>query len=570
MRLKIFFSVFLTLVCSLLLHAQEERIIRYNVQLEVEKNRSIHVVEEIKVYAAGRAIKRGITRSLPQKRDMKGKTMRMKYDILSIEKDGKKESYFTQSGNGYETIYIGKEDVFLQPGEYTYTIEYKVPNQVGIFEDYDEIYWNAVGTDVDFVVEEATCEVMLPEGATIIQETAYTGAFGSTGADYRVEQRGSSTFYQTNRALAPKEGFSVAIGFEKGIVEPPGLFQRFGTLITIVMGFLFLMGYFVYTWWKFGVDPPKPTSYPIFDAPDNLSPASINYILKERYQRKSFTASIIKLAIKGYLKIEEKEETKMLFFTSKIYHLVKLKVADEVLQKEEKKLMYTLFSGGRVVVEIDGEYHYYVESAYIGHKANLKAQHHKFIRQGHNTRFLVIPILVTLAVMIIAVILLVNSAFIEGINLIPIATFFPVAIVGIILFAYLIKKPTEEKLELQSRIEGYKMYLEMAEKERLRLLNPPERTPEIFEQALPYAFALGVEHQWAKNFKDILEQMQYQPEWTNTHPIYFSNHFGSNFSNTLMSSATEPAKDGGGGGFSGSGGGGFSGGGGGGGGVGGW
>ena len=570
MRLKIIFSVFLTVVCSLLLHAQEERIIHFNVQLDVEKDRSIQVVEEIKVYAAGRAIKRGITRSLPENRDMEGKTMRMKYDILSIKKDGKKEPYFTQSGNGYKTLYIGEKDVLLQPGEYTYTIEYKVPNQVGMFEEYDEIYWNAIGTNVDFYIEEASCKVRLPEGAVIVQDAAYTGAFGSTGADYTVDHTGSGSFYETNRPLAPKKGFSVAIGFEKGIIETPGLFQRFGTLITIVLGFLFLMAYFVYTWWKYGVDPPKPTAYPIFDAPDNLSPASINYISKEKYQRKSFTASIIKLAIKGYLKIEEKEETKMLFFTSKIYHLVKLKEGDEVLPKEEKKLMETLFSGGRSLVEIDGEYHSYVESAYNSHKANLKVQHRNFIRKGHNTRFLTIPILMTLAVMIIAIVLLINSPFVEGINIIPMAAFFPVAILGIIIFAYLIKKPTEEKLELQSRIDGYKMYLEMAEKERLRLLNPPERTPEVFEQALPYAFALGVEHKWAENFKDILEQMQYQPQWTNTHPIYFSNHFGSSFSKTLMSSATEPSKDGSGGGFSGSGGGGFSGGGGGGGGVGGW
>jgi uncharacterized membrane protein YgcG len=570
MRLKIFFSVFLVLVCSFLLQAQEERIIQFDVQLDVKKDRSIHVVEEIKVYAAGLVIRRGITRSLPEKRDMKGKTMRMRYDIIRVERDGQKESYFTRSGNGYRTLYIGEEDVMLPPGVYTYTIEYEVPNQVGLFEEYDEIYWNAVGTNVDFGVEKATCNVTLPAGASILQDTAYTGIFGSTGADYQVEHSPSGSFYQTTRALGTGEGFSIAIGFQKGIIEPPGLFQRFGTLITIIIGFLFLIAYFVYTWWKYGVDPPKPTAYPLYDAPDHLSPASINYIFEEKYQRKSFTASIIKLAIKGYLKIEEQEVKKLLFFKRKIYHLIKLKEADGVLPKEEQKIMETLFSGGRDLVEIDGEYHEYVEDAYNDHKANLKVQHRTFIREGHNLRFLTIPILMTIAVMILAVVLLVNSPFIEGINIIPMAAFVPVAIIGIILYAYLIKKPTEEKLELQSRIEGYKMYLEMAEKDRLRLLNPPEKTPEVFEQALPYAFALGVEHKWAEQFKDILEQAQYQPQWTNTHPIYFSNHFGNDFSKTLMSSATDPARDGGGGGFSGSGGGGFSGGGGGGGGVGGW
>lgn len=113
------------------------------------------------------------------------------------------------------------------------------------------------------------------------------------------------------------------------------------------------------------------------------------------------------------------------------------------------------------------------------------------------------------------------------------------------------------------------MYLEMAEKDRLRLLNPPERTPEHFEAMLPFAFALGVEHQSSESFKNILEEAQYQPAWCNTQPVYFVDHFDRDFSRTAMSTATKPS-DGSGGGFSGSGGGGFSGGGGGGGGVGGW
>ncbi len=114
------------------------------------------------------------------------------------------------------------------------------------------------------------------------------------------------------------------------------------------------------------------------------------------------------------------------------------------------------------------------------------------------------------------------------------------------------------------------MYLEMAEKDRLRLLNPLDKTPEVFEAALPYAFALGVEHKWTENFKSILDNTQYQPHWTNAHPVYFGSHFGRSFSSSVNSSALDPAKDGSGGGFSGSGGGGFAGGGVGGGGVGSW
>jgi uncharacterized membrane protein len=255
---------------------------------------------------------------------------------------------------------------------------------------------------------------------------------------------------------------------------------------------------------------------------------------------------------------------------SKIYHLIKLKEADDGLPMEEERIMNALFSGGRGVAEIDGEYHPYVEKAMERHQNSLKHQHRSFIREGHNSRLLFVPILTTIVVGVIAVLLMAKSSISEDVNLVSMMAFFPFAIVGIIAYTYLIKKPTPEKLLLQSKIDGFKMYLEMAEKDRLQLLNPPENTPEVFEAALPYAFALGVEHKWTEKFKSILDDAKYQPQWTNSHPIYFGNNFGRSFSSSVNSSALDPAKDGSGGGFSGSGGGGFSGGGGGGGGVGSW
>ena len=571
MRMRIIFSFFSVLFFTSLLFAQQERIIDFDVLLEVNTDRSVTVTEKITVYAAGDQIKRGITRYLPKEREMeKGQWSQMRYDILNVERDGQKEPYHEESGSGYKILYIGNKNRFLNPGEYTYTIQYKSPNQVGMFEDYDEIYWNAIGTDVQFPVEKATCKIVLPSGASIIQEAAYVGGFGSQGKEYKFESFGSDLLYKATRPLAPKEGFTVAVGFEKGLIEEPGLFEQFGTLIVVILGFLVLLPYYVYTWWKYGVDPPKPAIYPIFESPDDLSAASIGYISKERYSRKNFTASIIKLAIKGYLRIDE-EEKKGFFSKSKIYALVKLKEADDSLPVEEERLMNALFSGGRDVAEIDGEYHPYVEKALTRHQNSLKHQHRSFLREGHNSRFLFMPILITIVVGVVAVLLLAKSTLvIKGANIATMLAFFPIAIIGIILYTYLIKKPTTEKLSLQSKIDGFKMYLEMAEKERLKLLNPPERTPEVFEEALPYAFALGVEHKWTEQFKKILDEAQYHPQWTNSHPVYFGTNFGNSFSKSVQSSALDPAKDGGGGGFSGSGGGGFSGGGGGGGGVGGW
>jgi uncharacterized membrane protein len=285
---------------------------------------------------------------------------------------------------------------------------------------------------------------------------------------------------------------------------------------------------------------------------------------KGSHDSKSFTASVINLAIKGYLKIEEVIE-KGFFSKSTNFDLIQLKPGDDQLAKEDKQLLDSLFRYDERV-SITGKYDSNIEKAYSTHGGSLSAQHNAFLAKGHNARFLITPILITIAVIGIAIFLLINSPYAESVNLKSIFAFAPLAIIGLILYGYLIRKPTPEKLDLRARIKGFQMYLQLAEKERLRLLNPPEMTPDHFEKVLPYAFALGVEHQWTEKFKNILQQANYRPQWNNSAtPLYFSDHFGRDFSQSVSGAATKPSDSG-----SGSGGGGFSGGGGGGGGVGGW
>jgi len=143
------------------------------------------------------------------------------------------------------------------------------------------------------------------------------------------------------------------------------------------------------------------------------------------------------------------------------------------------------------------------------------------------------------------------------------------------LFYWLLKAPTRTGRQLLDKIEGFRMYLSTAERHRLNLMNPPERTPELFEAYLPYALALDVDQEWAEQFSDILAQAareggSYHPSWyrgtgwSRLHPGAFTSALGSSLSSAISSSSTAPGSSSG---FSG---GGSSGGGGGGGGGGGW
>ena len=619
--------------------AQSERILNYEVLIEVNKDRSIDVRENILVLAQGDKIKRGIYRVLPRERTfVNGRTKPIRYNIKAVLKDGQSAPYFTRRESSDEYLYVGRKEVLLKPGQYQYTLEFHIPNQVEQLKDIDEIYWNAIGQFWDFPIDQASCLLKLPDDIAAIQTACYTGRYGSSDKNCTIKtvNGGNEILFQTTRPLRVKEGMSIGVGFEKGVVQAPSFIERFGSAIILGFVALVLLLYFIFTWNKYGIDPPKPTPYPMFASPKGYSPASISFIAKEKYQSNKIASSIINLAINGYLKIEEVKGNS-LFSSKKNYRLIKLKGSDGELYKEDKAFFDNLFRNS-THVSIDGDYDPIVQNAYQLHKGSVLAQHEDFVTEGNNRKFLVLPIIISFLAVVLAVIMMNRngtsmdglglilfsgvfiglpifvlisifsssrsySGFLKvilvpflfvfiaaggmpmlmglseikglvysglngiGLNVIALGLFVPLALVALFIYAYLIKQPTVEKLQLQSEIEGFKMYLEMAEKDRMNLLNPPDRTPEHFEAMLPFAFALGVEHKWSAIFKSILEKAAYQPQWSNNPYIYTTNNFSTGFSNAMSRASTPPPPSSSGGG---SGGGGFSGGGGGGGGGGGW
>jgi uncharacterized membrane protein len=150
-------------------------------------------------------------------------------------------------------------------------------------------------------------------------------------------------------------------------------------------------------------------------------------------------------------------------------------------------------------------------------------------------------------------------------------------LVGInFLFYRLLQAPTLAGRRLLDELAGFRMYLDVAEKDELRVRRGPERTLQLFEKYLPYALALGVENAWAEQFSDILDRAR-AAGGADAVPRWYSGSSwdtpGSGFAGALaggLSGAIAAASSSPGSGSSGGGGGGSSGGGGGGGGGGGW
>ena len=147
-----------------------------------------------------------------------------------------------------------------------------------------------------------------------------------------------------------------------------------------------------------------------------------------------------------------------------------------------------------------------------------------------------------------------------------------------LVFHKLLRAPTISGRKLLDQVEGFRMYMKTAEEERLKILNPPEKTPELFEKYLPYALALDCENEWNAKFAAVLAAAAaagatagatapawYSGDnWNSGDMGGFTDSLGSSLASSAASASVAPGSS------SGSGGGGSSGGGGGGGGGSGW
>ena len=144
----------------------------------------------------------------------------------------------------------------------------------------------------------------------------YTGRQGSRASDATAEfPRGNRVRFETTRPLQPREGMTVVVSWPKGLIEEPGAGQRIrwflgdnGAAIALLLGWLAAAGWYLRAWLRVGRDPAKGVIIPLFEPPENLSPAACRYVGGMSFDRKAFTAAIISLAVKQQLSIEEDDD----------------------------------------------------------------------------------------------------------------------------------------------------------------------------------------------------------------------------------------------------------------------
>ena len=565
--------------------AAEERILSWRSDIAVLPDSTLEVTETLLVRAEGDQIRRGILRDFPTTYvDRRGMRVVTGFDVIEVMRDGRPEPHRTERLTNGIRVRIGEPEVYLAPGEYTYAIRYRTDRQLGFFPDHDELYWNVTGNGWDFPIDSAAAVVRLPGNvpADAIRVEAYTGPQGAQGLDWQASTDTGMASFRTTRGLGPREGFTIVASWPKGVVSAPGTGERVRyalrdawPALLATMGLLLLVAYYIRAWVAVGRDPPGRIVVPRYDAPQGQSPASMRYLRRMAYDDRCFAAAVLSLAVQGGLTIEQ--EKSGLLGRKRTYTLHSSRPASggATFSEDEARLHGQLFASS-TSVELDTKNQVLLNAVKLGHMKQLRKQFTPSlfrINGGWHGGGVVLTLLIGGGLIWLA-----NRAgfaptwwFATKPGWIAIGAGVA-ALLTNLAFGRLLKAPTIAGRAVMDHIEGFRLYLDVAEGDELKLIDEPPLTTELFERYLPAALALEVEQHWAERFSEVFatQAATHSPNWyrgdswSTRDVARFSSGLGSSFSSAIASASTAPGSSSGGGG------GGSSGGGGGGGGGGGW
>ena len=548
---------------------------RFDATVRVEESGSISVQEEIRVRFTGSW--NGIFRTIPVEfRTPQGFSYRLRLeDVRVTGPDGQAYEFTASRERHYRKLKIRVPDA--SDAVRTVIVSYRVPNALKFWDEYDELYWNVTGDEWEIPINAATALVVLPASVQGVRTASWTGGYGSTENAASVERDGDAYLFELHQPLSFREGLTVAVAWNPGVVARPTSFDRIVAFIRsnwlLVLPFVSLFGMWR-LWYHRGRDPARLSIAPQYEPPEGLTPAEAGTLIDNRPDLRDLTAALVDLAVRGYLRIEEVEPGGLLgrFFAKDDYLLVALKPQQEwaSLRAHEQALLEGVFGGSfqgvpeaKRISEL--QHRFYTNLPRI-HGDIFDALVGRGYYDRRPDKVLGMFIGAGVAVGVVGGVGLTFLA--ERLSLSPLTAI--LAAVGSALpvlgFGLVMPARTVKGARTLEKVKGFEDFLDRVESDRYRRMIT---SPQMFEQYLPYAMAFGVEKRWAAAFADLYKD---PPSWyvgrwdRGFHPTHFVHSMGQMTTAANMALGSGPRSSGksGFGGGGGSSGGGFGGGGGGG------
>lgn len=544
----------------------------FDSQVTIQKDGTLSVVETIDTVFS--QSKHGIFRDLPYAyKNADGTTKYTNIEVQSVTDNGLATPFTVAINNANERIQIGDANV-LVTGSQKYVISYTVTGILYATASADELDWNITGDQWDVSIAKATATVTLP-APRFLGTTCYQGGHGSKETCTLSQFDASSTTITaaSTRTLSPGEGMTVYATYTQGLVpiltgtKPAGVPGSHNPL-AVGIAALAILALFVLKILSIhrrriqAEGSGNNTIMAVYDPPNGLRPGELSYLMTQSGSVDQVTATIVDLAVRGYLTITEIPKQGAFGSTDYTLHRTDKAAGDELLEYE-KLVLSTLFAGGAVDVTLSSlKNTYYTALTVIKEAIEKECEKKGFFSadevKGNKTY---------LSLGIVGAVFL-GFAFWFGWNAIPASTAAD-AILGILLgmtvgsFFFSLaaatyfsaRTPQGHQVYLQAM--GYKLFLSETEKYR----QPFFERQNMFMDILPYAIVFGVTKKLAQAFQQMNVQPP-APNWYVGMTAFNMASFTSNldtFSHSLSSSmASSPGGSGGGSGGGGGGGGGGS------------
>jgi uncharacterized membrane protein len=512
----------------------------------------------------------GIHRTIPiEYPGPDGTNYQLFIDIKSItDENGAKLKYDSSSSGAARDLKIYIPNAV--DATRTVDIAYRVRNATRFFDQYDEFYWNVTGNDWPVPIDRAAAAVHLPASASgSLRAQAFTGVYGSTERDATAKVEGSNAEFATNSPLPMRGGMTIDVYIPKGILKEPGgltkLFWFIGSNPVVFLPLVTLAVMFI-LWWYAGRDPdPGMSVAPMYEPPTGISPAEAGTLLDDRIHPRDITSTIVDLAVRGFIKIEETDDEGLLFHHKDyIFHLLQKRQDWNGLAPHERVMMENIFTDDVPDTRLSSLKNRFYTAVPVVRTDIMSALKQKGI-------YTLDPESANAYSFGAAFCIVIPFAIIQYFGWADFFSSVPMLILSILisaliwwLFARVMTAKTVKGARTHIAVLGFQEFMNRVDADRLKVM-----PPSTFEKFLPYAMALGVEHHWAQAFAGIIKD---PPGWyaapagygygTGFNPILFSSSMHGMATDMHQVFVSAPRSSSTGSGFGGGGGGGgFSGGG---------
>lgn len=550
----------------------------YSVNVIVNEDNSMDITEILGVNF--NEPKHGIYRKLPMKNQVErldGSTSRNSARISDVIVDNE---FTTSTEDGYYVIKIGSADTTVT-GFQEYTIQYHYDIGRDPSKNFDEFYYNLIGTEWDTIIEYVDFSIVMPKEFDEENLGFSVGRAGSTDSEdisfYVYDNTIEGCYFDT---LSPGEGLTVRLELPEGyFISGTGTFDFKDILMFVIPGVCLLISFVL--WRIYGKDD-KPVETVEFYPPEGFNSLEIGFLYKGKAEKEDVVSLLVYLANKGYLSIMETEE-KVMFSAKKGFQLTKLKEYDG--DNECERIFFNELFTTPTVTSSELNLKFYTTVDKILSKINDTKNRKKISQRNILQRALVvIGILLSLVVTVsiptleyasvnaiaptlfiilayspfyltvifgkmnkfvrlfIGIFVVVHSfVFFSTLPLIDAMRYEPLYFVGVlfgviclagmVMFFRLMEKRTPYGTKILGQIQGFKNFLETAEKDRLEAM--VMENSSYFYDILPYTYVLGVSDTWIKKFESIALE---EPGWYHSPTGFHVAIFGS-FMNQTMQTA---------------------------------